>query len=60
VPDTAPIRPGWAPLFRGPRSPPHRCPWARRLDVRVIEVDGTRDAAAVADLVAEHWPSYLS
>ncbi|NUO60770.1 MAG: hypothetical protein HOV78_29235 [Hamadaea sp.] len=28
---------------------------ARRLGIRVIEVDGTRDAAAVADLVADHF-----
>ncbi|MFI6517912.1 hypothetical protein ACIBF1_20315 [Spirillospora sp. NPDC050679] len=32
---------------------------ARRLGVRVIEVDGTRDAAAVADLVADHFRAYL-
>ncbi|MEU8342811.1 hypothetical protein AB0C74_14045 [Spirillospora sp. NPDC048832] len=32
---------------------------ARRLGVRVIEVDGTRDAAAVADLVADHFRPYL-
>lgn len=33
---------------------------ARRLDVRVIEVDGTRDAERVADLVADHFAPYLS
>ncbi|PRX97721.1 hypothetical protein [Allonocardiopsis opalescens] len=32
---------------------------ARRLGIRVIEVDGTRDAAAVADLLAEHFGPYL-
>ncbi|MFI1715243.1 hypothetical protein [Streptomyces litmocidini] len=32
---------------------------ARRLGVRVIEVDGTRDAAAVASLVAEHFSPWL-
>ncbi|GAA3671366.1 hypothetical protein GCM10022224_039510 [Nonomuraea antimicrobica] len=32
---------------------------ARRLGVRVIEVDGSRDADAVADLVADHFRPYL-
>lgn len=32
---------------------------ARRLGIRVIEVDGTRDADAVADLVADHFRPYL-
>lgn len=32
---------------------------ARRLGIRVIEVDGTRDAAAVTDLVADHFGRYL-
>ncbi|NUR93028.1 MAG: hypothetical protein HOY71_53910, partial [Nonomuraea sp.] len=32
---------------------------ARRLGIRVIEVDGSRDAAATADLVAEHFGPYL-
>lgn len=32
---------------------------ARSLGIRVIEVDGTRDAAAVADLVADHFRPYL-
>jgi hypothetical protein len=32
---------------------------ARRLGVRVLEVDGSRDAEAVADLVAEHFRGYL-
>ncbi|MFB4305609.1 hypothetical protein [Actinomadura sp. GTD37] len=32
---------------------------ARRLGIRVIEVDGARDAAAVADLVAEQFRPYL-
>jgi hypothetical protein len=32
---------------------------ARSFNVRVIEVDGTRDADGVADLVAEHWAAYL-
>ncbi|QKW36411.1 hypothetical protein HUT06_22270 [Actinomadura sp. NAK00032] len=32
---------------------------ARRLGVRVIEVDGTRDATAVTDLVAAHFHPYL-
>jgi len=32
---------------------------ARRLEVRVIEVDGTRDADGVADLVADHFAPYL-
>ncbi|GIH18617.1 hypothetical protein [Rugosimonospora africana] len=33
---------------------------ARRLGVRVIEVDGTRDATAVADALAAHWEPFLS
>ncbi|MGP4094224.1 hypothetical protein [Nonomuraea sp. KM90] len=32
---------------------------ARRLGIRVIEVDGSQDAAAVADLVADHFRPYL-
>ena len=32
---------------------------ARRLDVRVIEVDGTRDAEGVADLVEDHFAAFL-
>ncbi|WP_106403226.1 hypothetical protein [Actinocorallia populi] len=32
---------------------------ARRLGIRVIEVDGSRDAAAVADIVADHFSPYL-
>jgi hypothetical protein len=32
---------------------------AHRLGIRVIEVDGTRDAEGVADLVAEHFSAYL-
>ena len=32
---------------------------ARCLGIRVIEVDGSRDAEAVADIVAEHFSSYL-
>ncbi|MFF5263836.1 hypothetical protein ACFY4C_33335 [Actinomadura viridis] len=32
---------------------------ARRLGIRVIEVDGTRDADAVADIVADHFRPYL-
>ncbi|TDC80197.1 hypothetical protein [Streptomyces hainanensis] len=32
---------------------------ARRLGIRVIEVDGTLDAAAVASTVAEHFAPYL-
>jgi hypothetical protein len=32
---------------------------ARRLGVRVIEVDGSRDAEAVADLVYQHFRGYL-
>ncbi|MFE1272762.1 hypothetical protein [Streptomyces sp. NPDC058758] len=32
---------------------------ARRLGIRVIEVDGTRDAVAVAAEVAEHFAPYL-
>jgi hypothetical protein len=32
---------------------------ARRLGVRVIEVDGSRDAEAVADLVADHFAPHL-
>ena len=33
---------------------------AHRLGIRVIEVDGTRDAEGVADLVAEHFAAYLA
>ncbi|MEU2390374.1 hypothetical protein [Streptomyces sp. NPDC007369] len=32
---------------------------ARRLGVRVIAVDGSRDAAAVAEIVADHFSPYL-
>ncbi|MEV6686843.1 hypothetical protein AB0N28_16100 [Streptomyces sp. NPDC051130] len=32
---------------------------ARRLGIRVIEVDGSRGAAAVAELVADHFGPYL-
>lgn len=32
---------------------------ARRLGIRVLEVDGTCDADAVADIVAEHFGPYL-
>jgi hypothetical protein len=32
---------------------------AQRLGIRVIEVDGSRDAEAIADLVAEHFNDYL-
>ncbi|NES14164.1 MULTISPECIES: hypothetical protein [Micromonospora] len=32
---------------------------ARELGIRVIEVDGSRDAEAVAGLVAEHFAAYL-
>ncbi|SEG85715.1 hypothetical protein SAMN04489712_11865 [Thermomonospora echinospora] len=32
---------------------------AQRLGIRVIEIDGTRDADAVADLVADHFRPYL-
>jgi hypothetical protein len=32
---------------------------ARRLGIRVIEVDGTRDAEAIADIVADHFGAYL-
>ncbi|QKG26106.1 hypothetical protein ACTIVE_7759 [Actinomadura verrucosospora] len=32
---------------------------ARRLGIRVIEVDGTQDADAVADIVADHFRPYL-
>ncbi|GGS84555.1 hypothetical protein ACFFV7_46590 [Nonomuraea spiralis] len=32
---------------------------ARRLGVRVIEVDGSRDAAAIAEMVADHFSPYL-
>ena len=32
---------------------------AHRLGIRVIEVDGTRDADGVADLVADHFSAYL-
>ncbi|TDC03443.1 hypothetical protein E1265_36485, partial [Streptomyces sp. 8K308] len=32
---------------------------ARRLGIRVLEVDGSRDAAAVAEVVADHFGPYL-
>ncbi|WP_239312129.1 hypothetical protein [Plantactinospora mayteni] len=32
---------------------------ARRLDIRVIEVDGSRDAEGVAGLVADHFAPFL-
>ncbi|MEV5570139.1 hypothetical protein AB0L06_08815 [Spirillospora sp. NPDC052269] len=32
---------------------------ARRLGIRVVEVDGSHDAAAVADIVADHFSPYL-
>jgi hypothetical protein len=32
---------------------------ARSLNVRVIEVDGSADADAVADVIAEHWQGFL-
>jgi hypothetical protein len=32
---------------------------ARQLDIRVIEVDGSRDAEAMADGVAEHFQEFL-
>jgi hypothetical protein len=32
---------------------------ARRLGIRVIEVDGTHDANAIADVVADHFRPYL-
>ncbi|WP_329521431.1 hypothetical protein [Spirillospora sp. NBC_01491] len=32
---------------------------ARRLGIRVIEVDGSRDAAAIAEIVASHFSPYL-
>lgn len=32
---------------------------AQRLGIRVIEVDGSRDAAAIADIVADHFGPYL-
>jgi hypothetical protein len=32
---------------------------ARRLGIRVIEVDGTQDAETVADIVADHFDPYL-
>ncbi|MEV0617778.1 hypothetical protein AB0I81_30960 [Nonomuraea sp. NPDC050404] len=32
---------------------------ARRLGIRVVEVDGTHDAEAVADLLADHFGPYL-
>ncbi|MEN3609959.1 hypothetical protein AAH979_10455 [Plantactinospora sp. ZYX-F-223] len=38
-------------------APPRR--GARRLDIRVIEVDGSRDAEGVADLVAAHFAPFL-
>jgi hypothetical protein len=33
---------------------------ARRLGIRVIEIDGTHDADAIADIVADHFTPYLS
>jgi hypothetical protein len=33
---------------------------ARQLGIRVIEVDGSRDAEAIADLVAEHFADFLA
>ncbi|MEV4393001.1 hypothetical protein [Nonomuraea sp. NPDC049607] len=32
---------------------------ARRLGIRVVEVDGSRDAAAIAEVVADHFSPYL-
>ncbi|WP_222708807.1 hypothetical protein [Nonomuraea sp. C10] len=32
---------------------------AQRIGIRVIEVDGSRDAAAIAELVADHFSPYL-
>jgi hypothetical protein len=32
---------------------------AKRLNIRVIEVDGSRDVHAVASLVAEHFRDFL-
>ncbi|MFC5748394.1 hypothetical protein [Actinomadura rugatobispora] len=32
---------------------------ARRLGIRVIEIDGSRDAGAIADIVADHFSPYL-
>lgn len=32
---------------------------AHRLDIRVIEVDGNRDAGAIAEIVADHFGPYL-
>ncbi|WP_242608935.1 hypothetical protein [Actinomadura formosensis] len=32
---------------------------AQRLGIRVIEVDGSRDATAIADIVADHFGPYL-
>jgi hypothetical protein len=32
---------------------------ARRLNIRVIEVDGTHDATAMAGMVAEHFREFL-
>ena len=32
---------------------------AHQLGIRVIEVDGSRDAAAIAEIVAEHFSPYL-
>jgi hypothetical protein len=32
---------------------------ARQLSIRVIEVDGSRDAAAIAEVVADHFSPYL-
>jgi hypothetical protein len=34
-----------------------RC--ARRLDIPVINIDGTRDANTIADIVANYFRSYL-
>lgn len=33
---------------------------ARNLGIRVLEVDGTRDAEAIADIVADHFSPYLA
>jgi hypothetical protein len=32
---------------------------ARRLGIRIIEVDRTQDAGAIADIVADHFRPYL-
>ena len=32
---------------------------AKRLSIRVIEVDGSRDARAIADVVADHFRAFL-